>query len=690
MPPKGGRPKNKDAANSKTQDAVLEQELEWLKGVMGNAQTEGKEYYGTLTQESFDKLRRNKDSLVPVHWSSEDEEQVQSQWDRECVKRPCKEATSYEQYMWKTCARFLRCLPTELIGMRYGLEYNADQASQNWTASFCNHLIKIIAHPIFDNNPAKIALAIKFSVCSWQRLKWVIPDLNDLFLQVLREVAEDSDEMVGAELVRDSIKEWRVRWPGGGLPPWAQLLRAIVANCKRPISSAQFPHRVATEHVNAIVASLNETKHGQMPLYHSADLSDRVLRDIRATTDLPKHYKDPVHELLAEGIIHNRRLQMLSERYPDVNDLYEHVSQPEAPLQAPEDEYKYIFDEPAQPETSNKSRPGRPKKNKPVLANTLGGEAPAASSDIAPGATAAKKQRGRPRKGVKPAETDPEEMVEEASTNLDTGTADAAGLGDADSANTSVPVVLKRLRRGRRNRVLDSSGSEHSDSAPQPNAEVDESEHDLPRAKPSNAATGTDRSPLGPPKDDEGIFDDVMPNDDLFLSGQKKTSVPESIASLGERQAEAQSQGLAFGETGAGSDDGFNFDVEEDIENDDSFRASPFSRQQSLDNSPSKSRPATSHSQDLGQESLADDEVADEKAIDEANSASADDEMSESDDDIVPADTGVSIRMEEEQADHSDSVDQGKDRIQPDFDTLHTVSDAHAAAQEDTAWDPLP
>lgn len=671
----GGRPKNKEAAKSNTQEAVVEQELSWLKKVMDESQSEGKDHYGTLTQADFDKLKRNRDSILPGFWSDQDEAQVQAQWNREHAQRPCKQASAYEQYLWKTCARFLRCLPTELIGMRYGLEYDAGQPTQNWTASFCNHLVKIIAHPIFDNSPAKIALAVKFSVCSWQRLEWVIPDLNDLFLQVVKEVAEDNDQLVGAELVRDSIKEWRARWPEGDLPKWAQLLRAIAANSQKPISTAEFPHQVTTEHVSAIAASLNEIRHGKLRVYHSADFFERGLRDIRGTADLPLNYKDPVDGLLAEGIIHNRRLQVLLERHPDVDDIYKHVSRPVAVRRAPKDEYADIYVEsagagqpalPVQPDNS-KRKPGRPRKDKPVLANTVGGGS-GASGD-ASGASSANKRRGRLRKNAEPVETSPEEADEEESASLNPNTADAAGLEGAESDSSNAPLVPKRLIRGRASHSL---YPEESDSAPQPVAQASESGLDLASATPGNASSGTGSSPFGLPRDGEDIFDSAMSTGDGLLSGRRRSFVPESIASSGERRAASPSLGPVSGDNNVAADDGFQMDDFDDIlqgAHDEAFGRSPLPRQQS-DDSPSEARLVRSHSQDLGQES------------------SAHDGISEPDDDVSLVDTGVSFHIKEE-VDYFASVDQEEDRYQPGPDPLPIVSDAQSA-QKDTSWDALP
>ncbi|KAI7773076.1 hypothetical protein LA080_012001 [Diaporthe eres] len=694
----GGRPKNKEAAKSNTQEAVVEKELTWLKEVMDESQREGKEHYDTLTQADFDKLKRNRDSILPDFWSDEDEAQVQAQWNKERAQRPCKKASAYEQYLWKTCARFLRCLPTELIGMRYGLEYDAGQPTQNWTASFCNHLVKIIAHPIFNNSPAKIALAVKFSVCSWQRLKWDIPDLNDLFLPVLKEVAEDNDELVGAELVRDSIKEWRARWPEEDLPQWAQLLRAIVANSKKPISTAEYPHQVTTEHVGATAASLNEIRHGKLRVYHSADLFERGLRHIRGTGDLPLNYKDPVDALLAEGIIHNRRLQVLLERHPDVDDIYKHVSRPVAVRRAPKNEYADIYVEsagagqpaqPAQPDNSKKRKRGRPQKDTPALANTLGGGGGAPGD--ASGATAAKKRRGRPPKNPEPVESTPEESSEESSEGSDEGTdegtdeegstspkpnaADAASLEGSESDSSSAALVPKRLRRGRASRSLD---PEESDSAPQPAAQGSESGLALPRDTQGNPPSETGLSPSGLPREGGDIFDSVMSTDDGLLSRWKKTLVPESIASSGERRAVPSSPAVIFGDNDVTADYGVQMDDVDDVLQD----FSGFPRQPS-DDSPSEARPVTSHSQDLGQES-----VAHESAVEEARSASADDDTSESDGDVGPVDMGVSFPVEGLAVDHSDTVDQEEDRWPSGLNTLLNVSGVQGA-QKETSWDGL-
>jgi hypothetical protein len=459
------RPKDKDVVNSTTREAIIQRESTWLNEAMEKSQNEGKEHYRALTHRSFDSLKRNRGSLRPRLWSDDDEAEVLAQWDRDSAGKPCRRPNAKEQYLWKTSARFLECLPTELIGMRYGLEYDTGEAkSQNWTENFCVRLVQIIAHPIFDNSPAKIALAIKFSVCSWQRLKWVIPDLNDLFLLVVQKVAESNDAMVGAKLVRDSIKKWRARWPQGDLPEWAQLLRAVVANGKRPVSDAESPHLVATQHLSVIVDSLDEITHGKLVRNHSVGLYERALKDIRSNIDLPTG-KDPVDQLLAEGIIHNRRLRVLRDRHPGVNDIYEHVSRPQAVRPKPKDEYADIDIESSEDDESSSaeeqaeaaeaaqaSRAGQAAKRKRGRPGRVGNTPdlvvehdvnPGERSNDGGGLPPAKRPRGRPPKTATPAVPGPGEA---AASPKPTGEG-ADVLQDAGSGDSDVPLVPMSLGR---------------------------------------------------------------------------------------------------------------------------------------------------------------------------------------------------------------------------------------------------
>lgn len=581
------RPKDKDAENSTTREAVIHRESIWLSKAMERSQKEGKEYYPVLTQSSFDKLKRNRDSLHPEFWSDEDEAQVMDQWDLDCAAKPCRRPNGKEQYIWKTSARFLRCLPTELIGMRYGLEYDTKEAtSQNWTEPFCDRLVKIIAHPLFANEPAKIALAIKFSVCSWQRLKWVIPSHNDVFLQTVKNVAEERGELVGAQLVRDSIQEWRDTWPGEPeLPPWAQLLKAIVAHGKQPVSAAELPHRVATKHLSAIVDSLDKITHGKLIAYHSVDVYERALKDIRANVDLPTN-KDPVDQLLAEGFIHNRRLKVLHERYPEVADIYNHVSQPEARRPVPKEDYDDIYDGSSEDnESSDDEESSKAGGQSKARQSKAGGQSEAAQPDQpdqpAQADPPAKRKRGRPRKT--------ENEVER-------------GLGDQSDHDGEEPPAKRRPGRPRKN---------VTPVAPAPVAPAPEETRANSRPNAADADivenTGLDDSePQVVP----------VPSSRSEQNRTRIPSVPESIANTGEQRVVLPSRG-ATPDNGDAEDGAFFLDDDHDVEHE--IASSLFSLpQRSLGSNLFDARPGTSQSEELGEDAPVGEVGTDERGTNEA------------------------------------------------------------------------
>lgn len=528
-----------------------------------------------------------------MFWSDEDEAQVLAQWDTDSAAKPLKRPNSKEQYIWRTSVRFLRCLPTELIGMRYGLEYDTEEAtSQNWTEPFCNRLVKIIAHPISANNPAKIALAIKFSVCSWKRLKWVIPSHNDLFLQTVKDVAEERDEMVGAELVRDSILEWRDTWPEEPeLPPWAHLLKAIVARGKQPVSAAESPHRVGTKHLSAIVDSLDEITHGKLVTYHSVDVYERALKDIRANVDLPTN-KDPVDQLMAEGIIHNRRLQVLRERHPNVADIYKRVSLPVASRPVPKldaaDIYDDDDDEDESSEAEEQSEAEAEEQPEAGGSEARGSEARGQSEAAQPAQPAqanppAKRKRGRPRK------TENAPNVEAA---VDAGPSEQVDDGG------EAPPVKRRPGRPRKNvapvapapvapapvapdpvapapvaPALVASASQETTASPRPNAADD-------------AASGGSKAHVVPAPGGRGK-----------QNRTRTPSVPESIANAGEKQLALPSRGVTPNNGDAG-DDAFYFG-DDDGQSEHEI-ASPLVSLPQRMSSLLDARPGTSRSEELG------------------------------------------------------------------------------------------
>lgn len=542
--------------------------------------------------------------------------------------------------------------------MRYGLEYNIkDATSQNWTEPFCNRLVTIIAHPIFDNSPGKIALAIKFSVCSWQRLKWVIPDFNDLFLLVIKEVAEEKGEISGAELVRDSIVRWRARWPQGQLTPWAQLLRAIVANSKRPISGSEFPHRVSTEHLSAIVASMDEIKHGKLVTYHSANLFERGLKDIRANVDLPTNDKDPIDQLLSEGNIHNRRLRVLHERHLDVVDIYNHVCQPHVARPASEDEYADIAEivqsfeheknsQPAQrahpaqhtqadtqarirgqpngaeetvalpgetdgngreqsddggvsPPAKIQRRPGRPKNSKATPANILGSVMLSGASSDPP---ETKRSRGRPRKNVISVGTAPEQAP--VSPRPDT-----AAAGERESAgldNSNAPIVQMPRFRGMQKHKSDTIDLGQSNSAHEPAVQVSELKPPPRRAKTS--VTSADSPPIALSTADlRAGSKNSLGHLGLFhnkLARQRRATIVEVIESSDTDESTSSSQDIACPDSDTGDTELYHGNSGDGVLSEHPTFGRPFGPEPRLAvGSPFEARPATTNSEELGEDS---------------------------------------------------------------------------------------
>lgn len=652
-----GRRKDRDAAHSTTRDAVLENEATWLEKAMEESKSEGKKYYPPLSQRAFDELKRNRENLRPEFWSDEDEARVQDQWKLDLDAKPFRKPHPTENGVWKTCARFLRCLPTELIGMRYGLECDAVGANaQNWTQGFCQALGVVIAHPIFANNPAKIALAIKFSVCSWQRLKWDIPELPDLFLGVVRRVAENNGEMVGAELVRDSIKQWRRSWPEEGeLPPWAHLLRAIAANSKRPISAAEWPHRVATHHLSAIVTSVDEITHAKLVLFHSASLYERRTKDLRANVDRPVVEEDTVERLHADGIVHNRRLKVLSERHPDVADIYKHVSVPEAPRPLPKKDYEDIYVNPPGAETSSD----------PEEQPRAGGPArPRRTARTAQPNTGEKRKRGRPKK-VKQAQEPPSEDDSDADEEFDDEEELDDGADDADQ----VPHPDKR-RRGRPKKseataakkdeaaaaqkrgrppndaapavpFSDDGAAPHfSDDGAAPHFSDDGADADVQGAEADAPRPGGTVTAARPNVSDAGALDTELGDGPGAARAQRERvgyeelvrspSVPDSTTGgnpvglalhrtpfgllgdgaatyggpLSRRGFFGRRRQSAGGNSPIGHDDFFSSDGDADLAIDSFVNASgqqPEQYQAPLGDSPARARPTTSQSQDLGE-----------------------------------------------------------------------------------------
>lgn len=586
----GGRPTNKNAEKSTDRGTIIAQEAKWLEKAMETSQAEGKGYkhYRPLTQESFDRLRKNRDSLVEALWSDNDEAQVQNQWDQDKAAKPLDKANPKEQYLWKTCARFLGCLPTDLTGFKHQLEYDArEQPRQNWTQHFCSHLVTMIAHPMFENDPAKIALSIHMSVCAYQAREWKISRHSDLFLLKLKEVADHGEnKTTGSQLIDAATKAWKADWPDSrGLPPWAQLLRAVVRqHVQTPHVDAEFPLRVKTEHLTAVIHSLEEIKHGKMVMFHGTKVFERALRDIRSTVDLPTDDKNPVKTLFDEGMLHNRRLEVLAARFPDDDDIARRVYRslprlasppPQArvpPAQAPAGQGEAS----SQPDRAPKRGRGRPRKVREPDAGDAGSLA--APEDPAP-----KSKVGRPRK-ARAAESTKTPRASRSSrkgvrdfVRSDTES-DAAPDSDPNDGDDlpQAPAIEKRIKRTSLGKHARFSPL-HSTSEREEDQPLDVEETDTVREKrPGRTAAKRYRSSFFEAEEDpfeaEGVSPSKPADDadtrknrpsvafDMYKYSLNKSTVPHHSAGVTD-----DGGGIAWDDQAGDALSGFNDDVSDPL-----------------------------------------------------------------------------------------------------------------------------
>jgi len=193
-------------------------------------------------------------------WTKEMADDVENRWnaykDRDKLIDTEKRRSLLPVY--KICLRTMNCLPQQIISTRYGLKYQptVDQKGKEvlvWTDQFCKTMCSLLVHPLWENNPRLLSVAIQYTVVSANddRRDWLrdLGDHHDWFLTDVVQIARLNragrsmvkirDEVLKSRsrIPRDADEDWLVpREPDAGPEwnrrrspesPWYQLFRNI-------------------------------------------------------------------------------------------------------------------------------------------------------------------------------------------------------------------------------------------------------------------------------------------------------------------------------------------------------------------------------------------------------------------------------------------------------------------------------
>jgi len=221
------------------------------------------------------------------NWTPQEEEDLQERWNQSPLKRVIadhskkgREAYGEILALWKYTIQSYGCLPTSIIGGGYSLCVDASNSLQSklndsplWSAPFCKALVRIMAHPIFFNQPRQgggnagaLATTLQLAVIArtadsrpW-RIRWVG---MDPFVHILeREMRVLDQETPGAK-----TNCWHIVARATAImefqSPFALLFALIVGSYKErnPIPGAESvvtkPYVVTPQDLTCVEAALD-------------------------------------------------------------------------------------------------------------------------------------------------------------------------------------------------------------------------------------------------------------------------------------------------------------------------------------------------------------------------------------------------------------------------------------------------
>ena len=123
--------------------------------------------YPRLKKEEFKSLLPS-DPRYDHIWTEEDEAKLLDDWQADPERKTTQTPNASLQALWRTCARFMKCLPSDIISPAHHLEYDISVSRgglmRNWPSTFNRPLQALLVHPIWKREKALLAMAIQYSV----------------------------------------------------------------------------------------------------------------------------------------------------------------------------------------------------------------------------------------------------------------------------------------------------------------------------------------------------------------------------------------------------------------------------------------------------------------------------------------------------------------------------------------------
>jgi hypothetical protein len=251
--------------------------------------------------------------------------------------------------LYKSCLRFMRCLPMQIIGLQHNMEHDViwtESQGKCMTHVFCATLKDLLVHPMWKGSPDKLALAIQYAIIvkSDDRRPWNPPakallGRGSSFLRDLHRASQDEPDISLVEHRRRIAEQDQ---QAGGRAAFDCLLECIEKQIQKKKKKhndkstegrrlGKGPYVVKQVHLNMVAAALDKTGVNGCPMFLPVETLSRLINNRRPTSDYPQ--KDQLRELRDYELFAEFERRLCRQRQDNESDSdAEPEPEPELPL----------------------------------------------------------------------------------------------------------------------------------------------------------------------------------------------------------------------------------------------------------------------------------------------------------------------------------------------------------------------
>jgi hypothetical protein len=251
-------------------------------------------------------------------WTDKDRRLVERRWDKHPRREKLLNVDGQKELLtlYKACLRLMHCLPEDIIGCRFNLEYdetkNRDLRAKGhslvWSASFCKALAALLVHPMWDGSVAALALAIQYAVIvdtdDGGPLDTEVPEHDRFLARLLARKRKQPDTKVTElrQKLHDETSEPELdvfgRVLGTKVSLWDVLFQTLEDLAKsaaestqpapsKPLREPSGPFLVHRRHLDLLEKALDTMAHMGYGRFASLDVYNRAINGRRPPPGLP-------------------------------------------------------------------------------------------------------------------------------------------------------------------------------------------------------------------------------------------------------------------------------------------------------------------------------------------------------------------------------------------------------------------